>query len=71
MDLDKINVQIEKSKKLGTSKHFNNISDELRAFLIHLNKEVQKIVYRSAKRVIIQLLYGAKFMSYLDSEGQR
>ena len=71
LDLGKINAQIEKSKKLGTSKHFDNISGELIDFLIYLNKEVQKIVYRSAKRVIMQLLRGDKFASYLDSEGHR
>ena len=52
MDMEIIDKEIDDSKKLGTCKHFKGMSNERKGFLIEMNKRVQKILYRSAKRVI-------------------
>lgn len=70
-DLETIYKDIDKSNKIGKSKHIQSMSEIEKAFLIELNKKVQKILYRSVKRIVFRVLEGGedeKIGSYMDNQ---
>jgi hypothetical protein len=67
-DLAAIEQQINQSKKIGTSRHLKSISPLQKSFLIEMNKNAQKIIYRSVKRIVSKVLEGDAIEFYMDSQ---
>ena len=72
-DLDDIYETIDRSKKLGTAKNHKKKDEKVKSFLVEMNKKTQKILFRSIKRIIMDIFNGEidSFDSYIDDQAHQ